>query len=135
MAHARYRKAKVHILDPEFTLTSQSVIASAYGQFVWQMKLLGLTMWLSNKLDCDKWSWLFKAYITVRNALSRRKNAIPVGILCYNIDGDENYPHCINACIFMEGESWMIRELEPQPKGGLKDLTQEERDSAWLAVF
>ena len=132
---SRYQSAKVYLFDAEYTATDRSVIDKAYSQFIWQMRLVGLTMWLANKLDCDKWAWLFKAYVTVRNALSKRSNALPVGIICYHVGADKSRPHCINAYAHTDGEEFSIVELEPQPKSGTKELTEEERKTVWLAVF
>jgi len=133
--HWRYKAAREYTFDNEYEVVDKELIAKAYSQFIWQMKLLGLTRWLKNKLDCDKWAWLFKAYVTARNALSKRKHAIPVGILCYYVDGDREKPHMINTFMCYEDEKFKLMELEPQPGGGIKELTQKERDTAWLAAF
>ncbi len=134
-SHWRYKAAREYTFDTEYELVDKELIAKAYSQFIWQMKLLGLTRWLKNKLDCDKWAWLFKAYITVRNALSKRKHGIPVGILCYYVDGDRTKPHMINTFMCHEDGKFKLLELEPQPGGGIKELTQKERDTAWLVAF
>jgi len=134
-AHRRYPKAVIHALDNEYTVPEIGLWDKAYSQFIFQMKIVGLGSWLANKLDCDKWSWLFKAYITVRNALSRRKNALPVGILCYYVDADKSKPHCINTVMAIKGNGTQITEIEPQPRNGLGGLTKAERDTAWLVIF
>ena len=134
-ARARYGKARIYVLDAEYSLVSEQVVKKAYSSFIWQMRLIGLTMWLSNKLDCDKWAWLFKAYLTVRNALSSRKNALPVGVVCYRINGDKARGHCINTIACEAEGAFEMSEVEPQPRNGMKTLTQAERDSAWLVVF
>tara|TARA_R110000765_G_scaffold7963_4_gene26110 strand:+ start:116790 stop:117227 length:438 start_codon:yes stop_codon:yes gene_type:complete len=132
---SRYRNAQIYLFDAQYTLTDRKLIEKAYSQYIWQMRLLGLTLWLSDKLDCDKWAWLFKGYVTLRNALSKRKHAIPVGIICYMVNGDKKKPHCINVFAHETKDGHKIMELEPQPKNGVKELTQKEKDSVWLAVF
>jgi len=133
---SRYRNAQIYMLDAEYTLTTRSVIEKAYSQFIFKMRVIGLSLWLSNKLDCDKWAWLFKAYVTVRNALSKRSNALAVGIICYHVGGDKAKPHCINVYShIMANGGFKTVELEPQPKNGTKELTKVERDSVWLAIF
>ena len=133
--HWQYKSAREYTFDADYSVVDASIIEKAYGQFIWQMRLLGLTRWLKNKLDCDKWAWLFKAYIIARNALSKRKNAIPVGILCYYINADRKRPHMINVYLHWNGRNLTLTELEPQPGGGPKQLTQAERDTAWLVAF
>jgi len=135
MLNFRYKSAKDYIFDKEYSITNSKLIDKAYSQFIWQMRLLGLTKWTKNKLDCDKWAWLFKAYLTVRNALSKRLHGLPIGILCYYIDGDRTRPHMINLYFHFTDGLLAISELEPQPNNGSKQLTQKERDSAWLVAF
>ena len=135
MLNFRYKCARDYVFDKEYSLTNEKLIKKSYGQFVWQMKLIGLYGWTKNKMDCDKWAWVFKAYLTLRNALSKRKNALPVGILCYYIDGDRSRPHMINTYFHYTDGKLAISELEPQPNNGAKQLTEKERDSAWLTAF
>lgn len=131
MLKARYPNADIELLDLEYELPEAALIERAHGQFIFQMRVVGLVRWLKNKLDCDKWSWLFKAYIIVRNALSSRKHAQPVGLICYCIAGDKNRPHAINNFAYVAGPGKRIGEIEPLPGGGRMDLTQEERLSVW----
>jgi len=135
MLNFRYKGARDYIFDKEYVLTDSKLINKAYSQFVWQMKVLGLYKWTKNKMDCDKWAWVFKAYVTLRNALSKRTHALPVGILCYYIDGDRTRPHMINTYFHYTDGVLKISELEPQPNNGSKQLTEKERDSAWLTAF
>lgn len=133
--HWHYKAARDYTFDREYHIVDKALIERAYGQFVWQMRLVGLHRWMKNKLDCDKWAWLFKAYITARNALSKRKHAIPVGILCYYIDGNRDRPHMINTFLVEENGQVEVYELEPQPGNGIKQLTEKERDTAWFVAF
>ena len=135
LVNFRYKSAKAYVFDAEYNALESKLIEKAYGQFIWQMKLIGLHRWIKNKLDCDKWAWLFKAYITARNALSKRKHAVPVGILCYYINGDRTRPHMINTYLHFDDGKLTATELEPQPDNGAKELTEKERDSAWLVAF
>jgi hypothetical protein len=100
------------------------------------MKVIGCGRWLANKLDCDKWAWLYKAYIIIRNALSNRPNAIPIGLVCYLQNGDKDLAHAINNAIWTKGNvgGFQLGEIEPQPNAGILKLTKAERESVWLVV-
>ncbi|MDQ8206234.1 hypothetical protein QEH52_01840 [Coraliomargarita sp. SDUM461003] len=131
----RYPNARRQIFDAEFDAWEPGALSSIYSQFIWQMRLLGLTIWLRNKLDCDKWAWLLKAYVILRNALSSNTNMRAIGLICYMIDGDPKRPHCIISAAIREGDSYRITELEPQPRGGLLTLTTAELATVWFVAY
>ena len=133
----RYRNARIYTLDRDYSLVDCKLIDKADSQFTWQMRLVGLHRWVAEKLDCDKWAWLFKAYVTIRNALSKREFAIPIGILCYHVNGDRSKGHMINSYLHYDERcgKMSIQEIEPQPNNGAVNLTPKERDSAWLVVY
>ena len=133
----RYRNARIYTLDRDYSVIDYKLIDRAYRQFIWQMKLVGLHRWVAEKLDCDKWAWLFKAYVTIRNALSKREFAISIGTLCYHINVDRSKGHMINSYLHYDKEcgKFFIREIEPQPNNGVVNLTPKELDSAWLVVY
>lgn len=131
----RYPNAEVVYLDSQYNIPKRRLAQKAYSGFQSKMWAVGLIKWTKNKLDCDDWSILFKAYCIVRNALSRSPHAIPVGRLMYNIGGDPMRPHAINFCLCVHdnGKPITIHEIEPQPRKGLTTLTKAERDTAWFA--
>jgi hypothetical protein len=133
----RYRNARIYTLDRQYSIVGHKLIHKAYNQYVWQMRLIGLHRWVAHKMDCDKWSWLFKAYVIIRNALSKREFAIPIGTLCYHINGDRSKPHMINSYLHydVDRDRLTIREIEPQPDNGEVNLTPKERETAWLVVY
>ena len=94
---------------------------------------MGLTSWLSEKLDCDDWARLFIAYVIIRNALSKNKVSKALGLLCYKIDGGEY--HAINTAAVRHGSGTRMVEIEPQPRGGVKEITETERESAWFVSY
>lgn len=133
--HARYPNAKIFLLDKDYDVPSKGEIDNLYRKFQNKMRATRLTAWVKNKGDCDKWAWLFKAFVTVRNWLSPNKNALPVGFICYNIGGDKRRGHAINMYLEIDGDKRYVRELEPQPGYGTKQLTTSERKSVWLVVL
>ena len=130
----RYPNADIFILDDEYELPTEKMVQTAYDKYQKSLWRYNIFKWLRNKWDCDKFAWAFKASVTIGNALSNNNNAQPVGFLCYFIDGDRSRGHAINNTIYQHEDGSIIREIEPQPKGGIKDLTKKERDSAWLVV-
>ncbi len=133
--YARYPNAKVFLLDEHYDVPPRGEIEKLYKKFQNKMRATRLTAWVKNKGDCDKWAWLFKAFVTVRNWLSPNKNALPVGFICYNIGGKERQGHAINMYLETKGDTRYVRELEPQPGHGTKELTRSERKSVWLVVL
>lgn len=131
----RYPNAHIEIFDSAYDVWKPGSAATVYNQFILQMRLVGLTLWLRNKLDCDKWAWLLRAYVIVRNALSANEHARAIGLICYCIDGDKRKPHAVNAIAVQDGEGFQIVELEPQPKGGLYNLSEKEKATVWFAQF
>ena len=131
----RYPNAHVELMDASVDAWEPGKLLPVYKQFVWQMRLIGLTYWLRDKLDCDDWAWLFRAYVIVRNALGRGDNARAIGLICYLQEGDPSQPHSVNAAIIADGQGYRITEIEPQPNGGLYTLTRQEMDSVWFALF
>jgi hypothetical protein len=132
--HARYPNAQVYVLDDEYELPTREMIEVAYKKFEKSLWKYNVFKWIRNKWDCDSFAWCFKAQCTVGNALSSNNNSQPIGFLCYFENGDKTRGHAINNAIFEHGEGSLIREIEPQPKNGIKSLTKEERDSAWLVI-
>ena len=130
----RYSGAAVYVLDAEYELPTKAMIETAYSKFQKSLWKYGVFKWLQNKWDCDKFAWAFKASVSLGNALSKNNNAQPVGFLCYHIDGDVTKGHAINLAAYETKDGFIVREIEPQPRGGIKSLTQAERDSAWLIV-
>lgn len=137
LAMQRYPNARVYCLDKEYDIPTKRLIEKSYKGFQRWMWAMGFVKWIARKLDCDKWAWLYKAYCIIRHALSKKANALPIGFLCYNIDAETGNGHAINSPGFIayDGAAFAIKELEPQPKGGIKTITEEERDTAWIIVF
>ena len=131
----RYPNAVIHVLDSGYSITDKETIADAYSSFIFEMRSAGLSEYIPNKLDCDKWALLFKAYVTAINAMTDRDYALPVGMLMYLVNGDPRKPHCINVFVYDTGEGFGMLELEPQPNNGIGSLTIMERRSAWLVVI
>jgi hypothetical protein len=134
-AGAMYPNAKIYTLDHNYSLSGEKEIKESYSHFISKMRQLGLNQWVEGKLDCDKWSWLYKAEMTIQNALSDRKSALPVGILFYHVNADKSKPHCINVIIYEENGHRWLTELNSQPNKGFLELTKEERETAWLVIF
>jgi hypothetical protein len=130
----RYPNAQIHVLDAAYDVPSRVEVERYYNKFLNRMAFARLTAWIKNVGDCDKWSWVLKAYVTLANWLRRDKNADPFGLLCYCVDGDKEKGHAINTAIWRHHGGTIIRELEPQPDGGIKSLTLKERESAWLVI-
>lgn len=137
LLHDRYPACQVRIFDGVFVLPKRSLLVSAYESFQAWMRTFDQTQWKADKLDCDKWSKLFIAHCILRNALNPNPQAaLPVGILCYPIGGDASRAHAINCAAFQNDAGQLeLAEIEPQPDGGLRSLTPEERKAAWLAIF
>jgi hypothetical protein len=131
----RYPQADIQILDRELDSWEPGQVDAVYRQFIWQMRLIGLILWLRNKLDCDKWAWLLRAYVIVRNALGKGRNMKALGLVCYLRGGDPDDPHAVCAAIERAGAGYRITEIEPQPDGGRFELTLAERETVWLAIF
>jgi hypothetical protein len=111
------------------------MIKTAYNKYQKSLWRFNMFKWLRNKWDCDKFAWAFKASVSVGNALSKNNNAQPVGFICYLIDGEYGRGHAINNAVIEDGDGGsVICEIEPQPKSGIKELTETERKSVWLVV-
>lgn len=140
LLRARYpgvSSAATLVADADYTPMPLNMAGKAYGRFILWTKALGLFRWLREKLDCDDWAWLFKAYVIIANALSKRDTAVPVFVIWYYARTHVQGPHAVN-CLIVEREAGHaeVVELEPQPGqyGGLIDLTQQERGGVW-AIF
>jgi len=135
MMHRRYPNADIFVLDETYELPTRDVIQAAYNKFQRGLWTYKLTKWLRNKWDCDSFAWSFKASCTVGNALSKNTHAAPIGFICYFVDGNQSKGHAINNAVWGDSQLSVVCEIEPQPEGGIVELTKEERDSAWLVVL
>ena len=135
MMQKRYPNADVYVLDEAYEVPTKNMIIKAYEKFQRSLWTYKLSKWLSNRNDCDDFAWNFKASCQIGNALSKNQYANPIGFLCYFENGDKERGHAINNAIWGEADHSVIREVEPQPKGGTKSLTKKERNSAWLVVI
>lgn len=131
----RYPNASIYVLDTEYELVSRDVIDGYYAKFqrsLWKYKL---TRWLANVFDCDDFAWHFKGWCGIQRRLTKKSTQLPIGFLCYHIQGNKQRAHAINNSIWSKGVGSLIREIEPQRKGGVTSLTRKERESAWLVVI
>lgn len=131
---AKYPNARVFQLDAFYNDITEKLACKAYKGFQRRMSLYGLKFFFE-KFDCNAWAWSFKDYCIKGNALSSKKYAFPVALVCYNEKGEVGQGHCINDIGYYENNKLILRALEPQPKNGLKWLTKEEKESAWLVIF
>jgi hypothetical protein len=130
----RYPNADVFVLDEEYDLPERSEIVSLYDKFQRALKLHKLLKWTESVWDCDDFAWSFKGGANGHRATKRAKRSLPVGFLCFLQGGEENGGHAINNTIWRDGNGSLIREIEPQPGGGIQSLTDDERKSAWLVI-
>lgn len=135
MMKRRYPNADIFVLDGEYELPTKKMLKTAYDKFQKSLWKWNVFKWLRNKWDCDKFAWAFKASVSVGNALSWNNNAQPVGFICYFEEGDKTRSHAINNAVWSDGYYSRVQEIEPQPKHGFVELTEEERDSAWLVII
>lgn len=133
---SRYPGARLFLLDATYVVPKRSLLEDAYNSFMSWMWGMNLVKWVSNKLDCDKWAWLFKAHVTIRNALGSKADALPVGLLCYSINGDPTQGHAINCAVYADAAgNLVVTEIEPQPRNGLTELNTIERTTVWLVIM
>lgn len=129
----RYPNADVFVLDLEYTVPERKEVVSLFSKFQRALKFHKLLKWVSNIFDCDNFAWNFKGTANAHRATGDAKLEIPIGFLCYFIGADKSKGHAINCAIWLNGDGSQILELEPQGEG-IKSLTKEERESAWLVI-
>lgn len=130
----RYPNATVYVLDEWYTVPEKSEVQTLYTKFQRALKIHRLLKWVTDVFDCDNFAWNFKGATNAHKAATGADKEYPIGFLCYMIHGDKNQPHAINNAIWRDGNGNLIREIEPQPRGGIKSLSKRERESAWLVI-
>lgn len=130
----RYPNASIYVLDEEYELPERAEIFKLYTKFQNALRLHKLLKWTKLIWDCDNFAWNFKGGVAGHRATKGSGKEIAVGFLCYFIGGEKGRGHAINNAIWRNGVGSRIREIEPQPNGGIQGLTLEERESAWLVI-
>lgn len=130
----QFPRASMYLLDRDYVLPTRKLWTESYESFQEEMWAKNLTKWESERLDCDKWAWLFKAHCLVRHAVSAvPATALPVGILCYPRHGISG--HAINVVASWHNNDVLVECLEPQPNNGWTELSNREKEGAWLIVI
>jgi hypothetical protein len=133
---SRYPGAAIHVLDRDYEVRPRSEIVKSLRRFHKIMKCLGLVKWITGKLDCDKWSLLFKAYHTYLAALNKkRKLATPIGFMCFYLNGEVFSGHAIAISLVTVGGQLDIIEIDTIPGRGVVELNNVETKSAWLITI
>lgn len=126
---------KTDLFDTDYDLMPAEFLLKAYKGFWRWMKLSKFTGWKFNTMDCDKRSWLFRAFLISIHAKNKKaRNSLPIIFMNYNINGQTGRGHSINALYL--GDRY-IAEIDPKPKeegGGLVTLNSEERLSVSLRL-
>jgi len=130
----RYPNADLYVLDTEYNLPTRNKIVSFYKKFQRALKLHKLLKWVANVFDCDDFAWSFKGGVNGHVANKGYDKSFPVGFLCFFQGGDRSRGHAINCAAIRYGNGMQIVEIEPQPKAGIFELTQKERESVWLVI-
>jgi hypothetical protein len=86
---------------------------------------LGLT-YTADKGDCDKFAWLFRAYLIIRNWRTDGSPAAIAGLYGHYTD-DQLGRHAIVFPFIVRGGRLVIRSLEPQP-GGLQIVRRSKTE-------
>lgn len=124
------------IMDTDYDAVDAEFIRKCYKSFLRWLKLMGLVYWNINKLDCDKYSWLFRGYcIAVYARKKEARNNIPLSLTNYNLEGVSGAGHSI--CSFLE-PSGHILEIYPAPakvQGGFLTLSRREQASAFVYIL
>lgn len=129
----RYPNADVFVLDEEYDVPERSEVESLFSKFRRALKVHKLLKWTKLVWDCENIAWNFKGGTAGHRAATGAKREIPIGLLCYFENADEQRGHAINNAIWRSRVGSIIREIEPQGEG-IKDLTKAERESAWLVI-
>lgn len=129
----RYPNAEVFVLDEVYEVPERSEVVSLFDKFRRALKWHKLLKWTKLVWDCENIAWNFKGGTAGHRAATGADKEIPIGFLCYLEGGDQSRGHAINNAIWRHGNGSLIREIEPQGEG-IKSLTKEERDSAWLVL-
>lgn len=130
----RYPNAAIYVLDEEYDVPERAEILSLYDKFQRALKVHKLLRWTESVWDCDDFAWNFKGGANGHRATKGHKRSLPIGFICFLQGGDPSRGHAINNAVWRDGDGSILREIEPQPKGGILELTKKERDSAWLVV-
>lgn len=114
------------LLDTDYTVPPPDLPIKAYNAFWRWMKLSRLLLYRVNKMDCDKRSRLFLAYLI---ALAGRKETISstysVAWIRYKINGQTGRNHVITSWFMGD----YVLELDPKPAkehGGIVTLSEIE---------
>ena len=122
----------VEPVDPDYqTLTSYGM-EWLLQQFHNTLEERGL-FYTEGKGDCDKFAWLFRAYVIERNWVTPA-SVHPVPIFYGHYTTDQGVRHAINFPIVKEGDKLTARAIEPQPGGALKRLSSRERSTVTLLI-
>jgi hypothetical protein len=132
-------RARNYWRDPEYTPVDLDKLNRLHKEHLeWLAAMWGIPVrdvrWIENMYDCDKFAGSFDTYANVRFAkkfflTGIRRPALAVGLLSYLIGGQRGNGHMINVAYTNEG----VKFLEPQPTAfAVKNLTEAERNSAWL---
>jgi hypothetical protein len=132
---AMYPNAVVYMLDREFISRDQLFYTDSLKGFRRFMTGFGITKWVAGKMDCDKWAWLFKAYVIAKAYFSKSLYASPIGFITYFIEGKPYNGHAINVAIVVRAGFLDVFEIDAEPGKGPLTLTKTERASVKLVIF
>ena len=130
---AYFPNATWYPLDQAYATLTLAAWADAHHSFTESMWAEGLPQWLVEKGDCDDWAWLFRADVIKRN-WHQSQSRVPVAFFYLHYVKDSGVDHAINAALVRDGERLYIAPIEPQPDGGLVQLTPTERASCKLVI-
>lgn len=130
-----FPKAVIYCLDRNYEIVPRKTILKSLKRFHRSVTLFGLTKWVANKMDCDKWSWLFKGFHIVKGYYTRKDYARAIGLMCFYIDGKPFSGHAINVAVVEVGGEIELLEIDAIPGKGAIELSLIERESTWLIII
>lgn len=120
------------VLDRRYAILKSNELHKSRKKFKRYMGRLGISKWIPNKFDCDKWAWFFKAFhILLGLRRSKTKYAPAVGMLFYKINADPFSGHAVNFGYSDTG----IQVIDLTPGAELKPLTEKEKASVWMIII
>lgn len=142
--------AHVFVSDSLYHVPRLSLYEKAYGDTLeWLENSMGFRKWAEHIGDCDKFARFYQSRIIGQNIATSILHpdlsmaSIPVAFFYYNVNAQRGRGHAINAGIYRDDSNNMnVCFIEPQPgassdmgsKTGLIDITEEERNTAWVLV-
>ncbi len=114
--------------DSRYHTVERAETVQLYRQFLsWMEAILGpygAYKWTWSKGDCDFWSRLFIAYVLLRNAMGH--SALKPALAEIHFLTDPANPRSGHSVCSLMAADKTLYELDPQPDGGLFDLTDEQ---------